>query len=278
MREREREDARATIARYEDSVARPAGKRFRPASDEALLAYSRRCAEWLRFGREVASALDGSASPYDAVLVSGHTPPTLRAVGLEDRPILHTQSHVRAEMAEKDDLLHHHGIPLREFLQVPEKLERPWLVFDSPQRDHRGDLTHRGIVAMLDVYDVDGIPLSAYLLPNGTGQYRFENVTSNFMTSVYGRDHLEDYIRRAADLGLILYVDARQWDRIEGDPRRVPGTRCLGAFEGLDGIVHRTGSIGVGAPPASGRVAAPRRTYSFGDIANECEGRDGGRC
>ena len=97
------------------------------------------------------------------------------------------------------------------------------------------------------------------------------------MTSIYGRNHLEDYIRRAADNGLVLYVDGEQWARMEtdGDLRRMPGTRCLGALEGLNGIIHRSESIGVETPPPR-RCDAPRRAYSFGDIADECEGRDGG--
>ena len=103
------------------------------------------------------------------------------------------------------------------------------------------------------------------------------------MTSIYGRNHLEDYIRRAADNGLVLYVDAEQWSRIEieGDLRRMPGTRCLGALEGLDDIIHHSGSVGVGARSTPAGTAtsgiAPRRAYSFRDIAEECGGPDDAR-
>ncbi|WP_418620748.1 hypothetical protein [Ruminococcus sp.] len=46
--------------------------------------------------------------------------------------------------------------------------------------------------------------------PNGKGRYEVENVSSNFITSVYGRNNFSEYFRRIVQSDNLLFCDKQK--------------------------------------------------------------------
>lgn len=200
------------------------------------MSYSRKYLDYLRFGFELESCLSGNLSIYTDVMVSWTTPFILQRCGFEDLPILHAQAHIHDELAPKDDFRHHHGLSLDRLKELPEHLESPVMVFDAPSRRNRRNEViseGKGVVALLDCHDSDGIPLTAYFSPSGYGQYKTLSVASNFLTSVYGRKNLIGFINRAAEEDKILYVDPMKFEDMKKGSLRFGEPQCSPAIENL---------------------------------------------
>jgi hypothetical protein len=242
------------IWQYEQSISRPSeealvkmgerGPVVRPGirkSSRQLGEYASKCTDYLRFGNEVDACLDGSLSMYTDVMVRKDTPAVLRRCGFENLAILHTQYHLRRELRPKNDYKHQHGISVEQLKSLPELLENPILIFDTPDALNRSGQVSgkgKGFVSIVDTQDADGIPLTAYFSPNGCGQYETENITSNFMTSLYGRRNLDSYIERAWMQGKLLYVDSGRFAATIKGSLRFSAPQCTEAIENLNGIIQ----------------------------------------
>lgn len=101
----------------------------------------------------------------------------------------------------------------------------------------------KGVIAILDCYDTDGIPLTAYFSPNGHGQYEAQNITCNFMTSIYGRSNLTRFINRAFEEGKILYVNQGKYECMKKDSLRFDEPQCSPAIENLYNIIQQSKHI-----------------------------------
>lgn len=237
-----------TIYEYERSIKRPEESLWvdeelrhdpfllSPQATEMYMSYSWKCLDYLRFGYEVDACLSGNLSIYTDVMVSKATPSIFQRCGFTNLPILHTQAHVRDEPAPKDDYKHHHGLSLEQLKGLPEKLEDPIMIFDAPSRRNRyNEIVDegRGVVAVLDCFDCDGVPLTAYFSPNGHGQYKTLNIASNFLTSIYGRRNLIGFVNRAAEEDKILYVDPAKFEDMKKDSLRFDEPQCSPAIENL---------------------------------------------
>lgn len=89
--------------------------------------------------------------------------------------------------------------------------------------------------------DNDKAPLFAAIKPNGKGTYNFEQIDSNFMLSVYGKDNgFSEYIERAIKENKILY-----WNKEKSQELFMfQGLQLPEAFNNLDPnkILHQTNS------------------------------------
>ena len=64
------------------------------------------------------------------------------------------------------------------------------------------------IVICLNNVDNDNAPIIVSVKPNGQGIYEMENVSSNFITSIYGKENgFATYVERAAKSNNILFWD-----------------------------------------------------------------------
>ncbi len=58
--------------------------------------------------------------------------------------------------------------------------------------------------------DKSGNPIIASIKPNGKGRYEVENVSSNFITSVYGRNNFSEYFRRIVQFDNLLFCNKQK--------------------------------------------------------------------
>lgn len=91
----------------------------------------------------------------------------------------------------------------------------------------------KGVAAVLDMYDPDGVPVIAYFFPNGYGTKTNDNSCSNVIASLYGRDNFTSYLARAANEEKILYIDSEKYEQMEKELPRYGGTRFPPALAAL---------------------------------------------
>lgn len=166
------------------------------------------------------------------------TPACMVMLGMRQRPIYVTRSHVANMMHEKSDRnAHWHGLSEDDLLLLPSSMASPAMIIDSLRTSHRGDV----VVLLLDQTDLDDLPLIAAIRPNGSSTYDFELRESNHMLSAYGRNGIEGFIGNARDQGAILYIDEEKTRDLESQTQ----LRLLQGLEGLplNRIIHQSSSI-----------------------------------
>ena len=225
-----------------------------PQLVDSYIEYSQKCVDYLRFGYEVDACLSEVLPIYSDVMISKQTPVIFLECGFANLPILHTQSHLRNELKPKDDYRHFHGLSIEQIKSLPELLEDPIMIFDAPSpRNQNNEIIRpgKGVVAIVDCLDSDNIPLTAYFSPNGHGQYEAENITSNFLTSIYGRNNLTQFINRAAEENKILFVNPTKYEYMKKDSLRFDEPQCSPAIENLHNIIRKSSQIINTAPSYS---------------------------
>ena len=151
--------------------------------------------------------LNGTFPKYSALKVSD-TPGMLLMVGCDQLPILYTQQHLRdAIKPESQSHSERHGLTVEQVKGVPGYLENPCMILDSLSRDD-------SIVVVLDVLDNKKRPIIATIKPNGDGSYGIEKVDSNFLTSVYGRNGFESYIKRTIEQDKVLFYNKNKTEKL----------------------------------------------------------------
>lgn len=205
-----------TIYEYESSVNRDEAERtviqdplngnieFRHGISQAQIDETyNKCLEYLRFGNEVESVISGELDSRNAVKVCD-TPVILQAVGCEDLPMLYTQRHLKNAMRDRDiDHPERHGLKKEQIKKIPELLETPVMIYDSLTRDD-------SVVAVLSETDNYNMPIVVSIRPNGQGQYNFESIENNFITSIYGRSKVEEHFRKIIESGKLLFIDKKR--------------------------------------------------------------------
>lgn len=159
----------------------------------------------LSFSQQVDEVLNGERNLYDNLKVCD-TPQILLDVGCKQLPMLYTQQHLRDALRPKSkDNSHWHGLTVEQIKSIPELLKSPAILFDSISSNKKG---RQSIIAVLNAADNDNAPLIVSIKPNGSGIYELENIDSNFITSIYGKEsNFENFITRAVEADNLLYWD-----------------------------------------------------------------------
>lgn len=185
-------------------------------------------------------AKSGLEAKRDACAISAvleprpNTPYVFRRAGFDNLPFIYTQRHLRNAIAPKEADSHQHGLTIEQIKSLPEKLEEPVVVFDQPNYTVNGrTFEGKGVAAVLDMYDPDGVPVIAYFFPNGYGTKTNDNGCSNVIASLYGRDNFTSYLARAANEEKILYIDSEKYEQMEKELPRYGGTRFPPALAAL---------------------------------------------
>lgn len=192
------------------------------------------------FSREIDRTLIGTFDVHSALKVCD-TPQILLDVGCMQLPMLYTQNHLRSAIKEKNMRKHQHGLTIEEIKMLPELLKDPVMIFDSVS-----NAANDSIVAVTDKKNRYGEPIFAVIKPNGRGKYEITKVSSNFITSVYGKDiikrGLENTINKAVYSNRMLYINkqkSQEMFSISG--LQLP--RALTGFPDFDTIIHKSRNI-----------------------------------
>ncbi len=150
------------------------------------------------FSQQVDESLRGTLSPYTAIKICD-TPKLLLDAGCSQLPMLYTQRHLRNAVKPMDRKEHQHGLTVKQIKKLPQLLEKPAMILDSvSKRD--------SLIVVTSEFDSKDNPILVSVKPNGKGRYEVEEIDSNFITSVYGRNNFTDFFRRAIEQNCVLYV------------------------------------------------------------------------
>lgn len=239
-----------SILEYERLIGRPADERRLVYDGQAgyiakeglsgpkLLEYGRKCGDYLMFHQEMDKALRGDHPDNGMIVVSMDTPTILQEIGFGNRPILHTQVHLKNELAPKDlSDSRKHGLGIGDMLAVPELMAEPVAVF----RSHNA-AEWKTVTCLLESRDPEGQPMiAAFKEGSNPNRYRGRLVEANILLSVYGLSlrrndpsaHATDLLTRAARSGELLYFSQEKAKRfLVGEGLRLPDL-----LKNLDGIL-----------------------------------------
>ena len=151
------------------------------------------------FAEQVDESLNGTLSPFTTIKICD-TPQILLDVGCEQLPMLYTQRHLKNAVKPLDDKEHQHGLTVDQIKKLPELLEAPVMVFDSISKKD-------SLVVVTSEFDTNDNPVVVSVKPNGKGRYEVEEINSNFVTSVYGRNNFIDFFQRTLAQDNVLYLN-----------------------------------------------------------------------
>lgn len=151
------------------------------------------------FKKEVQRVTEGTFGRYSALKVCD-TPEILKAAGLDDYPMFMTQKHVKDILHEKSLNPHHHGLNIEQLSLLPEELKEPVAIYDSLSDDE-------SVVCLTSQIDKDNLPIVVSIRPNGEGIYEMQKMSSNFITSMYGRANFENHFSDVIDSQSLIYIN-----------------------------------------------------------------------
>ena len=151
------------------------------------------------FAQQVDDVLNGKADRYSDLKVCD-TPQILLDVGCEQLPMFYTQRHLRKVILPKNLVKHTHGLTEEQIKKMPELLEKPVMIYDSLSRQD-------SLVVVTSEVDTENDPIIISIHPNGSGKYDLERVSSNFITSVYGRENFNKHLELELQADNILYIN-----------------------------------------------------------------------
>ncbi|MBD5469117.1 MAG: hypothetical protein HDR21_13325 [Lachnospiraceae bacterium] len=151
------------------------------------------------FSWQVDESLKGTLSPYTAIKICD-TPKLLLDVGCSQFPMLYTQRHLRNAVKPMDRKEHQHGLTVEQIKKLPQLLEMPVMIFDSISKSD-------SLIVVTSEFDSKDNPILVSVKPNGKGRYEVEEINSNFVTSVYGRNNFADFFKRTVDKDCVLYAN-----------------------------------------------------------------------
>lgn len=156
------------------------------------------------FSNQVDGALAGTLDRNNHVFVC-ETPQILRAVGLNDLPMLMTQKHIRNINKGADgSRKHYHGISRDVIKKIPQYLQEPVAIMDS-----LSTATQPGVVVLTEEVDSEGRPIVIAIKPDGQGFYDVD-LDSNFILSMYGRNNFEKFLEDNVKESTFLYISNKK--------------------------------------------------------------------
>lgn len=186
------------------------------------------------FAEQVDEALSGKIPFYSSLKVC-NTPEILDDIGCKQLPMLYTQKHLRDALHEKSSKNPHwHGLTIEQVKNLPVFLQEPVIVFDSLTRDD-------SVMMILSETDNDNLPLVVSVKPNGQGRYNLEQIDSNFITSIYGKDNFSRYIENIIKNDKLLFINKEKSQKLfERWGLQLPE---LTKSFGFDTIIHQSRNI-----------------------------------
>lgn len=184
------------------------------------------------FSEQVDEVLSGKMPFYSALKVCD-TPKILLDVGCQQLPMLYTQKHLRNAIKEKKEKEHTHGLSIKQIKRLPELIENPLMIMDSLSNKN-------SIVIVTSETDLDNLPIMVSVTPNGKGRYELEELDSNFITSVYGRNNFENFFERTIKADNLLYCSKKSQSLFERWGEQY--SELTKSF-GFDTIIHQSRNI-----------------------------------
>lgn len=138
------------------------------------------------------SILAGTYKDSHIILLQ-ETPKILQEIGIPNKPLLMTAKHVYLAINKNgkysDTNNHYHDLGKKLFLQIPDLLKSPVIVFCSQNNN-------KDIIAIVNATDKEKNPLIVPIRINGFGRYNEMSINGNIVKSLYGKRNLNRYIEK----------------------------------------------------------------------------------
>ncbi len=140
------------------------------------------------------------------------TPTILQEVGAINLPLIVTSSHLKASIGtdNTNPHLNYHGIDKEIIKQLPNILSNPVMIMDSLTKPNSS------IVVVTDKIDDKNCPIICSIKLNGSGRLNDKVTPANILTSVYGKDKFENFIKSNLEKDSLLYYDKEKSQELSG--------------------------------------------------------------
>ncbi len=185
-----------------------------------------------RILHEINDVLNNSQQRYDSVMISANTPKILQKLGLKNLPILLSAKHVINCLHSKGNNPHWHGLSKQNIIDLKEELKSPMIVMDSFS-------DNKSIIVVTNIIDKCKSPVVAVLKADGVGQYKLKTISSNYMTSVYGKENIKNIVTKAVHENMLLYANKEKIQNL----RQCAKLQLLRAFRSdfeFNKIIHQS--------------------------------------
>lgn len=163
------------------------------------------------FAEQVDEVLAGKANQFNDLKVCD-TPEILIEAGCEKLPMLYTKKHLLDALKPKGQSKasqHYHDLSVRQIKSIPEHLKDPVMIYDSLSRSD-------SLVVVTPEKDKENNPIIVSIKSGGEGKYDLKIVSSNFITSIHGRENFETQIINAVSQNKLLYWNKEKSQELLG--------------------------------------------------------------
>lgn len=168
--------------------------------------------------------------PSGDFLYLGETPTVLQNLGLPNNEVILKQSKLKTLMQESNnntDKLH--GLTIETIKKIPEAIANPLNILQS-------STDKNSVVIITDLADANEMPIIASIEVNYDGQIGNIDFLSNRLTSAYGKNNYDRFMKTEIAKGNLLY------DIDEGIIKELPATR-LQLPKGISSFVDTNNNV-----------------------------------
>ena len=152
------------------------------------------------FSKQVDSVINGTFPKNDMLTLLSNTPKSLQDIGLSNLPITMTQRHLDTIMNSKGKYknANYHNLGEKIVKQLPEAISNPLDILQSKTDKN-------SIVLTTYLADKNNNTVVASIKIDGKGQINNIEIDTNVMTSAYGKDNYDNFMRKNIKQGNLLY-------------------------------------------------------------------------
>lgn len=184
----------------------------------------------MRFDEQVDLCLQNKYDMYSDLLVC-ETPQCLIDLGCKPLPMLYTKKHFMDAIKPKDPagIKHYHGLGIDLIKKMPTLIADPVMIYkSSPGRGLKRN--PNSIVIVTSETDEDKLPVIVTICLDGMGKFNSKQCPSNFITSIYGRNHFDNQLKYSIIHNDLLFIDKQKSQELFS----VIGTRLTSRLNNLD--------------------------------------------
>ncbi len=149
------------------------------------------------FGKQIDDWISGEFKKDNHLTVLKETPEIYQEYGIKNLPITVASNKLeRIINSEGKQKRKYHGLGVEIAKQLPQAIKNPISVLNSHDNN---------IVVITNLVDGENRPIMASLLIDGIGRIEDVNIAANVMTSAYGRENYDNYIKRNTEAGNVIY-------------------------------------------------------------------------
>lgn len=152
------------------------------------------------FSQQIDAVMNGTYPKTDMLVVSQNTPKILQEIGLNNLPITLTQRHLKTIMNSNGEYTgaNYHDLGVDLVKQLPQAISNPLNIIKS-------NTDANSIVVITELADKQDRPIIASIKIDGKGVINNIEIDSNVMTSAYGKDNYDSFMKKNIANGNMLY-------------------------------------------------------------------------